>query len=320
MDRQGREGPGGAAAILRPAPPRAPPIRVPDTWWRRHQMALTPVLLLAPAVLLFSTFVLWPIASSLWLSLHDWDGVGPARFIGLANYAELVTDDVFWTAILNNVWWLALYMLAPVFGLAVALFLNQTVMGIRLYKSLFFFPFVISQVVVGLVFSWFLNPQFGLLAAGLAAIGLPPVSLLDSERWATFAVIAAGLWPQSAYCMILYLTGLTAMNPEVIEAARMDGVGGRKLLWHVVLPELRPATFIAIVVSVVGALRSFDLVAIMTLGGPYNSSTVLAYFMYEQTFLSSRYGYGAAIATVLFFIMDVYIAFFLWRMLQREAN
>ncbi len=314
------DAPGGANATALRLAPRPAPIRVPDTWWRRHQMALTPALLLLPAVVLFSTFVLWPIGSSLWLSLHSWDGVSPPVFIGFGNYTELLTDDVFWTAIVNNVWWLALYMLAPVFGLAVALFLNQTVMGIRLYKSLFFFPFVISQVVVGLVFSWFLNPQFGLLAAGLKGLGLPVVSLLDSERWATFAVIAAGLWPQSAYCMILYLTGLTAMNPEVIEAARMDGVGGRKLLWHVVLPELRPATFIAIVVSVVGALRSFDLVAIMTLGGPYNSSTVLAYFMYEQTFLSSRYGYGAAIATVLFFIMDVYIAFFLWRMLRREAN
>ncbi len=312
--------PPGAGVTAPAAPARAAPLRVPETWWRRHQMALTPTLLLLPAVVLFSTFVLWPIASSLWLSLHDWDGVNAPKFVGLGNYAELLSDDVFWTAIVNNIWWLALYMLAPVFGLAVALFLNQTVFGIRLYKSLFFFPFVISQVVVGLVFSWFLNPQFGLLVAGLKALGLPAVSLLDSERWATFAVIAAGLWPQSAYCMILYLTGLTAMNPEVIEAARMDGVGGRKLLWHVVLPELRPATFIAIVVSVVGALRSFDLVAIMTLGGPYNSSTVLAYFMYEQTFLSSRYGYGAAIATVLFLIMDIYIAFFLWRMLRREAN
>ena len=306
-------------ALDRAAARPAPPLRVPDTWWRRHQMALTPALLLAPAVVLFSIFVLYPIASSLWLSLHEWDGISPKKFVGLGNYVELFSDDVFWTAIVNNVWWLALYMLAPVIGLAVALFLNQAVFGIRLYKSLFFFPFVISQVVVGLVFSWFLNPQFGLLVRALAALGLPQVSLLDSERWATFAVIAAGLWPQSAYCMILYLTGLTAMNPEVIEAARMDGVGGRKLLWHIVLPELRPATFIAVVVSVVGALRSFDLVAIMTLGGPYNSSTVLAYYMYEQTFLSSRYGYGAAIATVLFFIMDVYIAFFLWRMLRREV-
>ena len=120
--------------------------------------------------------------------------------------------------------------------------------------------------------------------------------------------------------MILYLTGLTAMNPEVIEAARMDGAKGWNLLRHIVLPQLRPATFIAVVVSVVGALRSFDLVAIMTLGGPYNSSTVLAYYMYEQTFLSFRYGYGAAIATVLFAIMDVYIAFFLWRMLSKEQR
>ncbi len=98
----------------------------------------------------------------------------------------------------------------------------------------------------------------------------------------------------------------------------MDGARGWKLFWHAVLPQLRPATFIAVVVSVIGALRSFDLVAIMTAGGPYGSSSVLAYYMYEQTFLSVRYGYGAAIAAVLFLIMNVYIAFFLWRMLKRE--
>jgi len=291
---------------------------VEDTWWRRHQMALTPFILLAPAAIVFSIFVIWPIFSSISLSLHDWDGIKPPRFVGLDNYRELAGDHVFWTAIRNNVAWLVCFMLAPVFGLAVALFLNQNVIGIRFVKSMFFFPFVISQVVVGLVFSWFLNAQFGLLTTILASFHLPPLALLEDEHLATFAVIAAGLWPQSAYCMILYLTGLTAMNPEVIEAARMDGAKGWDLLWNIVLPQLRPATFIAIVVSVVGALRSFDLVAIMTLGGPYNSSSVLAYYMYEQTFLSFRYGYGAAIATVLFFLMDIYIAFFLWRMLKAE--
>jgi len=274
-------------------------------------MALTPALLLAPALVVFAIFVIWPIFSSIWLSLHDWDGIKPQRFVGLGNYRELIGDHVFWTAIRNNVAWLICFMLAPVFGLAVALFLNQNVFGIRFVKSMFFFPFVISQVVVGLVFSWFLNAQFGLLTEILSRFGLPPLALLEDPRWATFAVIAAGLWPQTAYCMILYLTGLTAMNPEVIEAARMDGAKGARLLWHIVLPQLRPATFIA-------ALRSFDLVAIMTLGGPYNTSTVLAYYMYEQTFLSFRYGYGAAIATVLFFLMDIYIAFFLWRMLRAE--
>ncbi|MFO1037904.1 MAG: sugar ABC transporter permease [Geminicoccaceae bacterium] len=297
-----------------------PAARVADSWWQRHQMRLTPIILLIPALLFFSVFVLWPIIASIKLSLYDWDGISEPTFVGLGNYAELLTDPVFFTAIRNNIFWLVAYMLAPVFGLALALFLNQQVFGIRLVKSLFFFPFVISQVVVGLVFAWFFNAEFGLLNQILAWIGLPPVALLEDERWATFAIILAGLWPQTAYCMILYLTGLTAINPEQIEAARMDGAKGWRLLWHVVLPQLRPATFIAVVVCVVGALRSFDLVSIMTLGGPYNSSTVLAYYMYEQTFLSFRYGYGAAIAVVLFLIMDVYITFFLWHMLKRERG
>ncbi len=294
--------------------------RVPDTWWRRHQMALTPALLLLPALLFFGTFVIWPIISSIDLSFYDWDGIKTPEFIGFGNYVELFHDPVFYTSLANNFWWLVLYMLAPMFGLAVALYLNQSVFGIRLIKSLFFFPFVISQVVVGLVFGWFFNANFGLFNHLLHAFGLHGMALLEHERSATFIVILAGLWPQIAYCMILYLTGLTAMNPEVIEAARMDGAKGMKLLWNIIIPQLRPATFIAVVVSVVGALRSFDLVAIMTVGGPVNASTVLAYYMYQQTFTAFRYGYGAAIAVVLFLIMDVYIAIFLWRMLARERG
>ncbi len=286
----------------------------------RRAGSLAPLTFIAPAAVFFAIFVLWPIADSLWISLHDWDGVHPMRWVGWGNYAELFDDGVFYTALVNNAWWLVAYMLAPVFGLAIALFLNQDVLGMRLYKSLFFFPFVISQVVVGLVFSWFFNGDFGLLNVVLRAVGLPGVSLLGNAEWATPAVIVAGLWPQTAYCMILYLTGLTAMNGEVVEAARMDGARGWAMLWNIIIPQLRPATFIAVVVSVVGALRSFDLVSIMTKGGPYDSSTVLAYYMYEQTFLSFRYGYGAAIAVVLFAIMDVYIACFLLVMLRRERR
>ncbi len=291
------------------------PAAVPRT---RRRGTTAPLWFIAPAALFFSVFVLWPILDSIWISLHDWDGVHPMRWIGFGNYAELFGDDVFYTAVLNNLYWLIAYMAAPVLGLAIALFLNQNVTGIRLYKSLFFFPFVISQVVVGLVFSWFFNGDFGLLNVILRGIGLPGVSLLGNPSWATFAVIVAGLWPQTAYCMILYLTGLTAVSRDVVEAARMDGARGWRMLLWIIIPQLRPATFIAIVVSVVGALRSFDLVSIMTRGGPFDSSTVLAYFMFEQTFLSFRYGYGAAIAVVLFLIMDVYIAFFLFSMLRRE--
>lgn len=217
-----------------------------------------------------------------------------------------------------------MYMMAVPAGLFLALFLNQTVFGIRLIKSLFFFPLVISQVVVGLVFSWFHDPSFGLLAQIFRGLGLTQIPILADETLVTYGIILAGLWPQIAYCMILYLTGLNAVDPEQIEAGRLDAARGWRMLWHVVPPQLRPATFIAVVVTVIGALRSFDLVSVITEGGPFGSSRVLAYYMYEQALSEYGYrmGYGAAIATVLFAIMMVYISLFLVRMIaaEREAR
>lgn len=282
--------------------------------------SLTPYLFLLPALALFTVYVIAPIFQSIWISFFEWDGIGEKTFIGLGNYAELMDDPQFWTSLWNNVLWLVFFMLAVPIGLGVALFLNQQVLGIRAVKSLFFFPFVISQVIVGVVFSWFYDPSYGLLQRFLGFFGVDPIPILASETLVTYGIIAAGLWPQIAYTMILYLTGLNNLNPDQIEAARMDGAHGWTMLWKVIIPQLRPATFIAMVVTVIGALRSFDLVATMTSGGPWGSSSVLAFFMYEQAIFSYRMGYGAAIATVLFLIMLVYIGFFLWRMLRAERG
>jgi len=286
----------------------------------QRRFNMTPWLFLLPAMIMFALYVVYPIIQSISLSFYEWDGLGDKVWVGWNNYIELFDDDNFWTSLKNNIIWLVFFMLAPVIGLAIALFLNQEVAGVRLAKSLFFFPFVISQVVVGLVFAWFYDPGFGLMGHLMNFIGMEPFSLLGEEKTVTYAIIVAGLWPQIAYCMILYLTGLNSLNPEQIEAARLDNASGFKMLWYVILPQLRPATFIAIVVTIIGALRSFDLIAIMTDGGPYGSSSVLAYYMYEQSISSYRMGYGAAIATVLFMIMNVYIAFFLWRMLKAEER
>lgn len=277
-------------------------------------------LLLAPACLLFAAFVLYPLAGNVWLSLHDWNGAGAKSWVGIGNYRELFADPVFFVALSNNLRWLVLYLLAPVLGLALALLLNQNAFGMRLVRSLFFMPFVISQVVVGLVFGWFFHTRFGLFNEILGALGLPPAALLDSERWSIYALILAGLWPQSAYCMILYLTGLATIRPELIEAARMDGASGWRLLRHIVLPQLRPVHFIVAMVCVVAALRSFDYVMIMTGGGPFGSSTVLSYYMYEQTFQASRYGYGAAIATVLLALMSGIVGVLMWRLFRAESR
>jgi multiple sugar transport system permease protein len=382
----------------------------PRSWWRANQQRITPILFLAPGILMFGIYVIWPIFESFRLSLYDWDGLGEKTWVAFGNYAELWRDRNFWTSLENNIIWLVLYMLAVPGGLAIALFLNQTVRGIRIYKSLFFFPFVISQVVVGLIFAWFYAPNFGLLykviesvrtspfqnglvtwlvwltvlllagalvwallgvfargrggQASLRALALPiaavlivaifalgfwlvpdctalrtPVCLWEATRaWVigdgdgiailaepkmvTYGIIAAGLWPQVAYCMILYLTGLNNVAPDQVEAARLDGAKGFRMLWFVILPQLRPATFIAVVVTVIGALRSFDLVSIMTGGGPFGSSRVLSFYMYQQALSETGYrmGYGAAIAVILFAIMMVFISGFIWKMVRDEKG
>lgn len=304
--------------------PHATPSRSSNRtgFWKRNQQRLAPVLFLLPGSLFFAVYVLFPIFQSIWISFYDWDGLGPKTWVGLGNYVELLDDEAFYTSLRNNVVWLVLYLLAVPAGLGIALFLNQNVVGIRLYKSLFFFPFVISQVVVGLIFSWFYAPNFGLLWLIVNRLTGADVAVLADERFVTYAIIAAGLWPQIAYCMILYLTGLNNINPEQVEAGRMDGARGWRLLRHIILPQLGPATFIAIVVTVIGALRSFDLVSIMTDGGPYGSSRVLSFYMFEQALSEYGYrmGYGAAIAVVLFLIMMIFIVFFIARMLRQERN
>jgi multiple sugar transport system permease protein len=292
------------------------------SWYARNKLAVTPWIFLAPAMIFFTVYVIAPIFQSIWISFFEWDGLGAKEWVGMGNYIELLDDDRFYTSLWNNLIWLVLYMLAVPAGLFVALFLNQTVTGMRLYKSMFFFPFVISQVVVGLIFTWFYNPNFGVVGQVWAFFGATPPSILGNEDYVTYGIIVAGLWPQIAYCMILYLTGLNNVAEDQIEAGRLDGAKGWTMLRYVVWPQLAPATFIAVVVTVVGALRSFDMIAVMTQGGPYGSSNVLAYYMFE-TALSEygfRMGYGSAIATVLFLIMLIYISAFLVRMYRDEKG
>ncbi len=315
-----------------------------NSWLSRHKLSVAPWFFLAPALFFFAIYVVIPIFESLALSFYEWnglytaDGESTAVWVGFGNYIKLWDDPNFWMSLKNNIAWLILYMLAVPVGLFIALFLNQTVPGMRFYKSMFFFPFVISQVVVGLIFGWFYNPDFGVVGSIWKAIYCeettnilgnvtfnctrPAPDILSSPEWATYGIIFAGLWPQVAYCMILYLTGLNNVAADQIEAARLDGAKGWKMLWYVVLPQLRPATFIAVVVTVIGALRSFDMIAIMTQGGPFGLTNVLAHYMYEVAIseYGERYGYGSAVATVLFMIMLIYISYFLWRMYQDEKG
>ncbi|MEL7116924.1 MAG: sugar ABC transporter permease [Pseudomonadota bacterium] len=219
--------------------------------------------------------------------------------------------------VLNNIKWIILFPLAIPIGLAFALFLNQTSVWIRMTKSMFFFPFVLSPAVIGFVFQYFYDPS-GPLSGFYDTVGWD-AGVIGDQHKATYGIIVAGWYPQIAYCMIIYLAGLTAIEPEQIEAARLDGAKGLKLLRRIILPQLWPATFVALVVTMIGALRSFDLVQVMTIGGPgRGSSDVLARYMYQKTLFDQDYGYGATLAVILFLIMLVFIAVFIRQMVKQE--
>ncbi|MFD1982870.1 carbohydrate ABC transporter permease [Mesorhizobium newzealandense] len=289
-------------------------------FWRRNRHWLTPALFLLPGLILFSLVILAASVETVWISLHDWDGIGAKTWVGLANYVELADDPQFYVSLKNNVIWLLIFMLAPPIGLALALIVNQQISGMRILKSLFFVPLVLATVTVGVVFGWVYDPTYGLLQLIFGLFGATAPALLSDENFATFAVAAAGLWPQIAFCMVLFLAGLNNLNEDLIGAGRVDGARGWRMLRHVVLPQLSQVGFIAIAVTVIGALRSFDMVAVMTTGGPYGSSTVLAYQMYEESIFSYRFGYGAAIATVLFVIMISFIAWYLHGLIKAERS
>ncbi|MFC0268985.1 carbohydrate ABC transporter permease [Kushneria aurantia] len=286
----------------------------------RHRGWLWPTLFLAPGVILFWVVIVASSAESLRISFFQWDGLGDMSWVGVDNYIALFHDPQFYTSLKNNIIWLVLFMAAPPLGLAIALLVNQQLRGLRLVKTLFFMPLVMSQVAVGVVFTWFYDPANGLLALVFRAMNATAPALLSDPQWVTVAVVIAGLWPQVSFCMILFMAGLNNLDDSQIEAARVDGARGFRMLYHVVLPQLRQVNFIAIAITVIGALRSFDMVSVMTGGGPFGSSSVLAYQMYEESIQSYRFGYGAAIAAVLFVIMALFIAWYLYRMLRIERG
>ena len=221
-------------------------------------------------------------------------------------------------SLFNNLIWLLFFQLAIPLALGLAVLLNQTALFARLLKPAFFFPFVLSPVVISFLFQFVYGTDSGPLVWFYSLTGLGSDGILGSDLLATFGIIFAAWYPQIAYCTVIYLAGLTAVNPELIEAGSLDGARGLRLFRTVVFPQLWPATFICVVVTTIGALRSFDLVQVMTNGGVF--TRVLALEVYSAGFPQQKLGYSSAVAVILFAIMLVFIAIFVRRMVQQVED
>lgn len=290
---------------------------------KRQSINWTPYLFMLVPLTLYFIWIIYPTFSTFYLSLTNWDGVSPnPRFIGFANFERLFSDRDFHLSLQNNVRWLLVFITVPtVAGLFLAMIFNAEMVGGRFYKVSFFAPLVLSLPVIGLVWSFGVyNPQEGLLQLVATWFGNPDakISILSSRQTAIWAVIAAAVWRQVGYVMVLYLAGLKNVDPSLVDAAQVDGADRFNLFFRVILPLLAPVTSIIVVISVIDSLRAFDLVSVMTRGG--NNTQVLANFMYIEAFNNYKMGYGAAIAVMLFLISFVFILFFLWRVLQDEIE
>ncbi len=267
---------------------------------------------LIPALFFYSIFVLYPILNSFVLSLHRWDGITPDRvFVGLENYRFVLTEDrVFWTSLRNSGLWTVLSLLIPTtLGLGLAVALNQPLFGRSIFRTLIYLPAVLATVVVSMMWSWMYNPTLGMVNAILKGLGLESwiQDWLGSERIVLFSVFVASVWQVTGTNMILFLAGLQRIDQELIEAAKVDGANDWRVFWNITLPGLRQTFIVVFSLTIINALKVFDLVYAMTYGGPGQASQVLATWSFFQAFNFHNFGIGTAIAMILFAITLVIV-------------
>ena len=277
---------------------------------RRHPWIVPASFLILP-LLVYLAFVIFPTLNSLVYSFTDWAGFGSDfNFVGLDNFKKVFTDRLFGNAIKNTALWLALAMTAPTLsGLCLALALQGKSLINTLYKSLFYLPIALSPIIIGIIWIWMYSPQLGIVNIVLKAIGQGHLAKawLASPDTALIAVFAAWAWQQTGLNMVIFLAGLTSVPMPLIEAARVDGANYFQTLRKVIVPMLRPATVVALALTAINALKSFEVIWVMTKGGPFNRSDTLAVFMYSESFRKYKMGYGSSAAVILFLMTAVII-------------
>lgn len=274
-------------------------------------------LFLGPSLIGVVLFVAGPIVASLALAFTAWDLLTPPTFVGVRNFERLSRDLEFWAALRHTVTFLAGYVpLVLVTGLTVAVALNGRVPARGAFRAVFFLPVVTSWVAVALVWKWLLNPQFGLVNAWLAQVGVQGPAWLFDPSWAMPSVILTSVWKDTGFVMVILLAGLQAIPREYYEASSIDGATRWQQLLHVTVPLLAPAIFFALTISLINSFQVFDQVYVMTGGGPAGATTVLVERIVKQAFSFSRMGYAAAMSWVLFVL--IFATTFAFSRLQRR--
>ncbi|RFZ79579.1 sugar ABC transporter permease [Lacrimispora amygdalina] len=259
---------------------------------------------IAPNFIGFAVFTLVPMLFSFVLSLMEWDGgmVNPMKFTGIQNYLRLFADSKFQNAYWNTlVYTLGYVPLTLVLSLLLAIVLNAKIRGRNFFRTLSFFPYVASIVAVASVWNMLFNPSMGPVNMLLSALGIENLPRWSADKnWAMITVILFSVWKSIGYYMIIFLAGLQGINADLYEAASLDGAGKWKQFLNVTLPQLKPTTFFVVVMLTIGSFKVYDQIFLITQGGPGDRTMVLVYYIYNQAFKYSDYGYASTVSIVLF--------------------
>lgn len=265
-------------------------------------------LFLTPTLVIFMTFIVFPVLFSFYLSFHQWNMFSPQKsFIGLENYTRLFQDHEFWLVLKNTlIYTICTVPLNMVFALLAAVSLNRVIFGKKLLTTAFFAPVIISPVAAAVIWRWMYEPNFGLMNHFLSFFGVEGINWLNNPDSAMAAIIIMGVWKTFGVNMVLFSAGLQAIPEGYYEAADIDGAGKWSKFWSITFPLLSPTTFFILIMSMIGSFQVFDIVYVLTSGGPLGSTKVLVFYLYENAFKFFEMGYASAVAYVLFFILVIF--------------
>ncbi|CAH1650330.1 MAG: sugar ABC transporter permease [Chelatococcus sp.] len=264
---------------------------------------------LAPSLLIFLLYRILPLAWNVVLSFQAWSPLRPAIWIGLENYDEMLTDEVFWQSLLNTLYIIGSAPIGIAIALALALLVNADIRGRDVYRTAIFLSYPLMTVAVAIIWRWMFDERVGLINYVARSLHLvdSPIQFLNSFTWALPSVIAANIWQMLGFYMIILLTGLQNIPSNLYEAAEIDGANAFRRFLRITLPLLKPSIFLCFVIGMLNSVTSFDLVYVMTGGGPGRATEILVTYIYKLGFVQTRFDYAAAV-TVVFFIMLIAIA------------
>ena len=273
---------------------------------QEKQNNITAWLFILPALIGTFVFIIIPVICSFSLSFADWDLLNEIKYVGLGNYRSILSDALFWKMLGNTfVYAISVSVLGVIIPLFLACILNNKIRGSEFYKTAYFIPFITPMIVIALVWQWIFDPNIGLMNQILNC----HINWLYDKNYAMPVLIAVSMWKLAGYNMIIFLSGLSAINQELLEASKIDGASGFNTFRYVTVPLLSSTIFFVVVITSISSFQVFDLIYMMTQGGPENSTMVLVYSIYRYAFEYFDVGRASAIAYVLFAIIFVLVLF-----------